>query len=289
MKENYVKFDTSEDLANTVYDALRIAKQTGSVKKGTDEAAEAIERGTSKLIVIAEDVEPPEVVAHLPILCEEQGAAYAFVPSKQELGQSLGIDITSAAAAILDAGDAQHIVDQVVATIAKIKGGKINQKTINQLQKSDRTKTSFANVSLGNKLWSHHCGRCDYQWASRTESPKTCANEKCRSPYWNKKRVRTITKPTSVQSVNTNFDLEEPVLTNRHLVAYRRKGLNYYQIKKNILRARKLVIKGTNTAGSGHPGGSFSMAEILGTLFSNHLKFDPTNPQLEDPGSFSFI
>ena len=59
-------------------------------------------------------------------------------------------------------------------------------------------------------------------------------------------------------------------------------GLNYYQIKKNILRARKLVIKGTNTAGSGHPGGSFSMAEILGSLFNNHLKFDPKNPYWED-------
>jgi len=48
-------------------------------------------------------------------------------------------------------------------------------------------------------------------------------------------------------------------------------GLNYYQIKKNILRSRKLVIKGTNAAGSGHPGGSFSMAEILGCLFNKHL------------------
>ena len=66
-------------------------------------------------------------MAHLPILCEEQGTAYAFVPSKQELGNSLGIDITSAAAAILDAGDAQHIIDQVVSTIAKIKGGKTEQ------------------------------------------------------------------------------------------------------------------------------------------------------------------
>ena len=59
-------------------------------------------------------------------------------------------------------------------------------------------------------------------------------------------------------------------------------GLNYYQIKKNILRARKLVIKATNTAGSGHPGGSFSMAEILGCLFNKHLKFDVQNPQWED-------
>lgn len=56
-------------------------------------------------------------------------------------------------------------------------------------------------------------------------------------------------------------------------------GLNYYQIKKNVLRARKLVIKATNNAGSGHPGGSFSMAEILGCLFYKHLKYDPKNPQ----------
>ena len=59
-------------------------------------------------------------------------------------------------------------------------------------------------------------------------------------------------------------------------------GLNYYQIKKNILKARKLVIRATNIAGSGHPGGSFSMAEILGCLFHKHLKFDPSNPQWED-------
>ena len=59
-------------------------------------------------------------------------------------------------------------------------------------------------------------------------------------------------------------------------------GLNYYQIKKNILKARKLVIRSTNIAGSGHPGGSFSMAEILGCLFGKHLRFDPANPQWGD-------
>lgn len=59
-------------------------------------------------------------------------------------------------------------------------------------------------------------------------------------------------------------------------------GLNYYQTKKNILKARRLVIKGTSIAGSGHPGGSFSMAEILGCIFYKHLKFDPKNPQWEE-------
>jgi len=126
-KPYYVKFETPEDLVSPILEALRVASTSGKVKKGTNEATKAIERGTSKLIIIAEDVEPPEVVAHLPILCEEQGAAFVFVPTKQELGSSLGIEITSAAAAILDAGDAQHIVDQIIATVAKLKGGKTDQ------------------------------------------------------------------------------------------------------------------------------------------------------------------
>lgn len=123
-KAYYVKFETPQDLVNPILEAVRVAASSGKVRRGTNETTKAIERGMSKLVVIAEDVEPPEVVAHLPILCDEQGAAYAFVPSRQELGKALGIDITSAAATIIDAGDAQHIVDEVISKISQIKGGK---------------------------------------------------------------------------------------------------------------------------------------------------------------------
>lgn len=126
-KAYYVKFETPQDLVNPILEAVRIAAQSGKVKRGTNEATKAIERGQAKLIVIAEDVEPPEVVAHLPILCDEQKVAYAFVPNKQELGKSLGIDITSAAAAIIEAGDAQHIVDEVVSKISQVKGGQTSK------------------------------------------------------------------------------------------------------------------------------------------------------------------
>jgi large subunit ribosomal protein L7Ae len=123
-KEYYVKFETPKDLVNEVYEAVRIARQSGKVRKGTNETTKAIERGVSKLVVIAEDVQPPEVVAHLPILCEERNAAYIFVPSKQQLGESLGIDVGAAAATIVDAGDAQHIVDQVINSISNLKNKK---------------------------------------------------------------------------------------------------------------------------------------------------------------------
>jgi large subunit ribosomal protein L7Ae len=123
-KPYYVKMEVSKDLVNAVYEAVRVAKQSGKVRKGTNETTKAIERGISKLVVIAEDVEPPEVVAHLPILCEERNAPFIFVPSKQQLGMSLGIDVGSAAATIIDAGEAQHIVEQVVTSIANLKGKK---------------------------------------------------------------------------------------------------------------------------------------------------------------------
>ena len=127
-KPYYVKFDVPENLVSPIYESLRVAVETGKVKRGTNEATKAIERGISKLIIIAEDVEPPEVVAHLPILCDEQGAAYAFVPSKQELGKALGVEVAAAAAAILDSGDAQHIINEVIASIEKIKSGKPEAK-----------------------------------------------------------------------------------------------------------------------------------------------------------------
>jgi large subunit ribosomal protein L7Ae len=126
-KAYYVKFQVPADLVSPIYEAIRVAHQSGKVKKGTNEVTKAIERGISKLVIIAEDVEPAEVVAHLPILCEEHGIPYGFVPSRQELGKSLGIDVTSAAAAILDSGDAQHIVDQIVASLSQIKGGQASK------------------------------------------------------------------------------------------------------------------------------------------------------------------
>src|ERR671923_1572363 len=116
------KFPVPKEAVDKTYQLLQVAKDTGKLRKGTNESTKAIERGIAKLVVIAEDVEPPEVVAHLPILCEERKAPFIFVPSKQQLGASLGIDVGSAAATIVDAGDAQHIVEQVVSSISTMKG-----------------------------------------------------------------------------------------------------------------------------------------------------------------------
>ena len=60
------------------------------------------------------DVEPPEVVAHLPILCEERNIPYLFAPTKDKIGEVLGVQLPTAAACIIEAGESQELLDQII-------------------------------------------------------------------------------------------------------------------------------------------------------------------------------
>ena len=55
-----------------VYNLIETASKTGKIEKGTNEVTKAIERGTAKFVVYAADVEPKEIVQHIPILCKEK-------------------------------------------------------------------------------------------------------------------------------------------------------------------------------------------------------------------------
>lgn len=117
-KPIYVRFEVPKDLADEVYEAVEKSRDTGKLRKGTNETTKAIERRLVKLAVIAEDVEPAEIVAHLPPLCDEKDVPYVYVPKKRELGSAAGIDVACAAIAIVDPGEA---VDAVKAIIDRVK------------------------------------------------------------------------------------------------------------------------------------------------------------------------
>lgn len=114
-KPFYVKFDVPKELAEAAYEALQIVRDTGKLRRGTNETTKAIERGIAKLVVIAEDVEPPEVVAHLPLLCEERKVPYVYVPSKTQLGTAIGIDVSAASACIIEPGDAAELIKEIIS------------------------------------------------------------------------------------------------------------------------------------------------------------------------------
>ena len=119
-KPYYVKYETPRDLVNAIYEAVRLAKQSGTVRKGTNETTKAIERGISKLVVIAKH-QTTKWFAHLPILCDERTSKYVFVQSKKDLGNALGIEVGSAAATIIDAGESRQILNQITSTVDNIK------------------------------------------------------------------------------------------------------------------------------------------------------------------------
>jgi large subunit ribosomal protein L7Ae len=122
-KPFFVKFEVSKELADAAYEALQIAAKTGSVRKGTNETTKAIERAQAKLVVIAEDVQPPEVVAHLPLLCDERKIAFIFVPNKEKIGTAIGIDVPAGAACIVKEGDATGLVKEIVARVEQVRRG----------------------------------------------------------------------------------------------------------------------------------------------------------------------
>ena len=109
------------DLAEKAYEAVKKAKETGKLKKGTNETTKAVERGIAKLVVIAEDVDPPEIVAHLPLLAEEKKIPYVYVSSKKKLGEAAGIEVQAASVAIVDPGEAASLVNEIAEKVKELK------------------------------------------------------------------------------------------------------------------------------------------------------------------------
>ena len=114
-KPFYVRFEVPKEVAEAAYEALQTAYDSGKIRKGTNEATKSI-----KLVLIAENVEPPEIVAHMPLLCDERKAPYVFVPEKQRIGQAVGLGVGSAAAAIEEAGEAEELVAEIVSKLKEI-------------------------------------------------------------------------------------------------------------------------------------------------------------------------
>ena len=104
----------TDELDNKILEAVELARSTGYIRRGTNEATKAIERGNAALVVIAKDVDPPEVVMHLPPLCEEKNIPYVKTSSKDELGRAAGIDVRCAAIAIVKPGEAEKVIDEIL-------------------------------------------------------------------------------------------------------------------------------------------------------------------------------
>ncbi len=104
----------SKEVVEKIYEIIESAKTTGKIRKGTNEVTKAIEKGQAKIVAVAKDVSPPEIVMHLPLLCEEKGVPCIEVPSKAELGAAAGINIPTVSVAVVQEGEAKSLLKDVL-------------------------------------------------------------------------------------------------------------------------------------------------------------------------------
>jgi large subunit ribosomal protein L7Ae len=107
--------EVSQDKISKAYEAIELAKKSGKIKKGANEATKVIERGIAKLVVAAQDVSPKEVIMHLGPLCKEKGIVYIEVPNKEDLGAAAGLRVGTSAVAVVKEGESKDIIKELSA------------------------------------------------------------------------------------------------------------------------------------------------------------------------------
>jgi large subunit ribosomal protein L7Ae len=116
----YVKFETPQDTADKALEAIEIARTSGKIRIGVNEVTKAVERGKAKLVVMAEDVDPQELLIHVPILCAEKKIPFAYAKTKDELGKAAGLKVNTAAVAVVDEGKAKKNIDDLAKELEKL-------------------------------------------------------------------------------------------------------------------------------------------------------------------------
>ena len=117
----YVRFETPSDLSDKALQLVQVASETGKLRVGTNEVTKSSERGEAKLVVMAEDVDPVEILVHIPMLCEEKRIPYVYVPKKQRLGQSAGLSKSAASVAVVEPGEAKGLLEEIATTYPTLK------------------------------------------------------------------------------------------------------------------------------------------------------------------------
>lgn len=122
MSKSYVKYETPKEIVAKSLEALSVSNESGRVRKGANEATKSIESSTAQLVIIAADVEPEEVVMHLPMICQEKGVPFIYVPTKKELGGAMSLPVTCAAVAIEKAGNSAEMIKAIVDKVKPMCG-----------------------------------------------------------------------------------------------------------------------------------------------------------------------
>ncbi|EOD36416.1 hypothetical protein EMIHUDRAFT_455093 [Emiliania huxleyi CCMP1516] len=103
--------------------ALKCIKKASGAKtlrRGVKEVVKALKKDTKGLCIIAGNISPIDVIAHVPILCEEKAVPYCYVPSKEELGQASLTKRPTSIVLVTCAADFKEAYEELSAEMAAL-------------------------------------------------------------------------------------------------------------------------------------------------------------------------
>ena len=122
-KPFFVTHEQPEGLENDSLSLLEnVSIDPSSIRKGTNETTKSIERSEALLVFIALDVDPPEIVAHIPLLCKDKKIPYLYVTTKEVLGNACNLGVKTASCSIINEGESKAKIDNLAARIKELAG-----------------------------------------------------------------------------------------------------------------------------------------------------------------------
>ena len=98
----HIDFETPQDVQEQVYEMVKSLGKDGKgrLKKGANEVTKSAERGTAQMVVMAENVNPGELLAHIQMICKEKEIPFIYVEDQAYLAEAAGMSAGTRTAAI---------------------------------------------------------------------------------------------------------------------------------------------------------------------------------------------
>ena len=108
----------------------------------------SLRQGTKGICILAGDVSPVDVIAHLPILCEEQDVPYIYVPSKQDLGYAALTKRPTSVVLVAPKGGAafehQDLLDAAISAVGAERSVSFSSGLRNASNRSQKMSAKFS-------------------------------------------------------------------------------------------------------------------------------------------------
>ena len=198
--------DLPNEMIEKIYEAVELARSTGTIRKGTNEVTKAIEKGDAKLVIYAENTNPKEVIMHIPLIAKEKGILCVAVPSREELGTAAGLPVSSASVAIVKEGESKKILKELKEVLDEIPAQK-EAKEPKAEAKEPKTKAKETKTEVKETETEAKEPKAE---AKETEAEAKEPKAEAKEPKAEVKETKTKAKETETEVKETETKAKEP-------------------------------------------------------------------------------